>query len=129
MRVLLNNTYRLEQRINSEIEELERLKYISENISSAFPDGDKLQGGLKKDRLANLVVKIVDHQAKLEKRVNEYLSHLVGVEERIEKLENDDEKLVLRLRYINNKKWDEIAEIMNCTVSNIYKIHKRAIIS
>jgi len=126
MRNLLKRTCCLEANINSEIEELQRLRSIAENISSAFPDGDKVQGGKKHDRLTNIISNIVDHQLALELRIAEYLENLQRIESKIEAVEDSNERLILRLRYINQKKWDEIAEIMSCSVSNIYKLHQKA---
>ena len=126
MKAMFNNTYRLEEIIKSDIAELERLRGLAESVSSAFPDGKKVQGGKKGGGLANIIAGIDEHQTILERRIKEYLELLVSVENRIGAIENADEQLVLRLRYVHRKKWEEIAEIMCCTVSNIYKIHRKA---
>lgn len=45
----------------------------------------------------------------------------------IEKLPNESEKAVLRLRYINGKKWEQIALDLNYGYQHVHKIHGRAL--
>ena len=45
----------------------------------------------------------------------------------IETVENIDQRLVLEMRYLGYKSWQDIALAMYCSVSNIYRLHGNAL--
>ena len=49
---------------------------------------------------------------------------VVGV---INAINNPEQRMVLELRYLSFKTWDEIAEDMHYGIDNIFKLHKKAL--
>ena len=49
------------------------------------------------------------------------------IERQIRQMENEDEREVLRLRYIKGLKWEEVALKMNYSWKWVHKIHGRAL--
>ena len=49
------------------------------------------------------------------------------ISECIHKIENPVYRTLLIERYINCKKWEQIAEDMNYELSSVYKLHKKAV--
>ena len=45
----------------------------------------------------------------------------------VSEIEDEDCRLVIEKRYLNNEPWDEIAMDMNCSIDNVFKIHGRAL--
>ena len=45
----------------------------------------------------------------------------------IEKVENPEYKIILELKYVNLKTWEQIAEITNYSVRNMHYIHNKAL--
>ena len=51
------------------------------------------------------------------------------IEKQISQMENEDEKEVLRLRYILGMKWEEVSVKMNYSWKWVHKIHGRALLN
>lgn len=106
--------------IKLEIEEIkDEIKSITE-ISSAeitgMPHGATIsnpteQNFLKKEKLIE----------KLEKKVNQYIDELIRIEGIIDNIENEEVRLIARLRFIQNLKWDEISRKVNFDRSVCYR--------
>lgn len=60
--------------------------------------------------------------------MNSLYAYKAEAEERIEGIENDDYKLLLTLRYLRFKTFEEIAVEMGFTFQWICELHKRALI-
>lgn len=58
-------------------------------------------------------------------------SRCMGIEadilERIDSMQNQEEREVLRLRYIDGYTWEQIAQRISTTLRNVYYIHGRAL--
>lgn len=72
--------------------------------------------------------------ALLERAEKEYMKHRYRrikkckeITDRIEELENEDEKDILMYRYIKLMGWDEICEGMGIAERQVYRIHSRAL--
>ena len=106
----LHQAYRLDQRINSDIKELHRLREMSTSISSPT-EKDKVQTSQNTDAP---FVKWVFKIHELEEKIDAEIHLLVELKEElrnvIQTVENTDEQMVLRYRYIHNMTWEEIAD-------------------
>jgi len=77
--------------------------------------------------MENTVVKIVD----LEKEINEDIDRLVDVKaeimETISQVDDPICQLLLEMRYISGKAWEEVARELNYNDRSVFKIHGRAL--
>lgn len=97
----LSQAYRLDQRINSDIAEITRLREMACSISSPSWE-DKVQTSRNTDApFVRCLEKIMD----LEQKVNDEIDTLIDLKRQIrvtiESVPNTDEQLVLRYRYIH----------------------------
>lgn len=123
----LKQAYRLNELINSDIQELEQLKALSKSISSpnlfGMPSGSKKQEAV----FVNAIMKIVD----LEKIINAEIDKFVDLKKEIRnvilKIPDNNYKLCLMLRYIQFRKWNTIAAEMNFSLKQVYRIHGKAL--
>lgn len=123
--------------------ELKKLKYnsriIDEKNRTLFELKEKLKNvqgfnfsALPKNKnsnksFENLLVKIID----MEKEITKDIDLLIDEKKEAEKLfkEHLDGSLylVMYMRYINFSKWEDIAESLNYSLVNIYKLHGKAL--
>ncbi|OFL79140.1 hypothetical protein HMPREF2747_05565 [Fusobacterium sp. HMSC073F01] len=105
-------------------EVLEELKSNLDGLQ-AIKLAEKVQGGPIKDDsgIVNKMNKIIE----MEKDLNELCNFQIKLSQTIDKMENTNERAVLRLRYILNQTWEEIAEKMGYTLRQIHRIHGNAI--
>ena len=120
----LKKGYRINLEIETKKEVLEELKSNLDGLQ-AIKLTEKVQGGPIKDDsgIVNKMNKIVE----MEKDLNELCNFQIKLSQTIDKMENTNERAVLRLRYILNQTWEEIAEKMGYTLRQIHRIHENAI--
>ena len=120
----LRQGYKINLEIETKKEVLEELKSNLDGLQ-ALQNSEKLQGGPIKDDsgIVNKMNKIIE----MEKDLNELCNFQIELSQMIDTIENTNERVVLRLRYILNQSWEEIAEKMGYTLRQIHRIHGNAI--
>ena len=117
----------LDQRIKSKLEQLDTLRALAMKVGANLTE-EKVSGGNNtKSHMENTVAKIVD----LEKEINEDIDRLMGIKaeimEAISRVDDPISQIILELRYVNGKGWDEISMDLNYKDRSIFKIHSRAL--
>ena len=123
----LRQAYRLDQKINSDIEEVARLREMAGNISSPVL-GDKVQTSRNRD---GLFVRNMEKILLLEEKINREIDALVDLKSQmrdvIAAVQDTDERMVLRYRYIHNLTWEQIGNELNADKSTIRRWHGSAL--
>ncbi len=123
----LHQAYRLDHRINSDIEELTRLREMSVSISSP-PLTERVQTGRSKDApFVRCLYKIQELEEKINAEVDLYVDLKSEIRSIIEKVENTDEQMVLRYRYIHNMTWEQIGDELRADRTTVYRWHNTAL--
>ena len=67
----------------------------------------------------------------IQRCVEEKVAYLVELKEEIntaiDKLEDRDEQLLLRYRYLDNCTWEEISHMLNVSLRSVHRIHSMAL--
>lgn len=120
----LKQGYRINLEIESKKEVLAELRANLDGLK-AIQLSEKLQGGQipSDNNIVNRMSKIIE----MEKQITQLYDFQVELSEKIDKMKDPNEKLVLRYRYVLNLTWDQIADKMCYSLMNIHRIHKRAL--
>ena len=78
-------------------------------------------------RMADIVCKIIDRKAELEKKVAELELIAAEIKYKISLLESNDHRTLLYKRYVEGAEWQDIAMDMFYSGSHIYVIHRAAL--
>ena len=123
----LHQAYRLDHRINSDIEELQRLREMSYSLSSPTL-GDRVQTSKSNEApFVKCVCKIRDMEEKINAEIDLFVDLKKEIRSVIEKVENTDEQMVLRYRYIHNMTWLDIGDELHADKSTIRRWHGSAL--
>ena len=117
IRGYLNRAYRAKEMIGSMQEELLYLQELAEMTEGMDADGRK----------GSLMAQIIEKERRQKGRIEEYLEAAEQVQDAIEAVENPDYKTILRMRYLNFKPWDVIAQALHFSSVWIYHLHKKAL--
>lgn len=79
-----------------------------------------------RDVMGELIVKKIEVEEEINRKLQESYKKLKEIERAIEKLD-EREKLLMRLRYIQGKDWMEICDEMGYSWRQIHRIHKKAL--
>ncbi len=123
----LRQAYRLDQKINSDIAEAERLREIATSVSAPTM-GERVQTSPSGDAP---FVRRLEKLMALEETINKEIDLYVDLKEQIRKVisavEDTDERLVLRYRYIHNYTWEQIGTKLYADARTVRRWHGNAL--
>lgn len=122
----LSQAYHLDKRIDSKIEQLKALNLLATKCTSTLSDMPKSQS-ISNSRLEDTVVKIVDLQEEINRDIDRLVDLKRDIVRAIKKVKKPEYQIILELRYLCFKTWEEIAVQMNCSIDNVFKIRKNAL--
>ncbi len=124
----LNRAFMSRQRIKSKRERLDRWKDQTTEITVQLSK-DPVISTSEKQQMEKDIVAIVDLERTIEKDISDLAKLELEIQKEINLLDDDLQKTVLELRYLNFMKWDDICMELNYSSRQIFNIHKSAIMS
>ena len=105
--------------LEEKIKELD-LTLISSPILSGMPHSNKISNPTEQKNILTISLK-----QKLEKRKVEALRELNRIEDYVESIEDIEIRQIFRKRYVQLKRWEQIADEMHMSERNIYRKHRK----
>ncbi len=125
----LKRAYLLDKQINVEIQELESLKAMRGQVQGVFY-GERI-GTNPNRNLETPFMKTLEKIWECEQRINEKIDKLVGLKAEInaaiDQMENVEERLLLKYRYLKSESWEDIAIDLNVSYRTVHRIHASAL--
>lgn len=122
----LAQAYRIDQRINSKLEQIVSLRELATKATSTLSDKPP-SGSRNVHSMEGIIVKMIE----LENEINADIDVLVDLKKEImsiiKKINNPEQQTLLELRYLCFKTWEQIAVDMGYSIQNAYKVHDRAL--
>lgn len=122
----LSQAFHIDQRISSKLSQVMRLREAATNCTATLTDMPRPDSP-SRQQMADTICKIVD----LEREINEDIDRLVDLKAEarraINAVSDPDQQLILELRYLCYKSWEEIAEEIGYSETWIHKLHGRAL--
>ncbi len=121
-----SQAYRIDQRINSKLEQVSSLRDLSTKATATFSDVPP-SGTRNVHRLEDVICKIV----MLEDEINAEIDRLVDLKRDIRTVigdvRNPEYQTLLELRYLCFKTWEQIGVLMNYNTKYLFELHARAL--
>lgn len=122
----LSQAFRLNERINSKLEQIQSLNDLATNCSAVINDMPRNpnRGG---SPMADAIIKIISLQEEINDDIDKMVDlkrELVSVVKEVKDIEC---QILLELRYLCFHSWEDIAVEMGYTVRNIHYLHKQAL--
>jgi 3-methyladenine DNA glycosylase/8-oxoguanine DNA glycosylase len=122
----LAQAYRIDQRINSKLEQLSSLRELSTKATATFSDVPP-SGTRNVHRMEDVICKIV----MLKDEINAEIDRLVDLKRDIHavigEVQDPEYQTLLELRYLCFKTWEQIAVLMNYSTKYLFELHARAL--
>lgn len=122
----LGQAYRLDQRINSKLEQVDSLNELATKATSTLTGMPK-NPNKSKSIVADTVVKIIDLQTEINKDIDRLVDLKREIVAMIKSVSNTEHQTLLELRYLCFKSWEQIAVDMGYNVRHVYRIHDEAV--
>jgi DNA-directed RNA polymerase specialized sigma subunit len=123
----LKQTFKLDVEINTLIETVESLEASATKVTTILDPNKVGSGSFNIDSREQTIVKMCDLKNKINQKIDELVDLKSNVYEQIAKIDNSDYRLLLTLRYVNLKSFEEIAVLMNYTYRHITRLHGNAL--
>lgn len=122
----LSQAFRLNERINSKLEQIQSLNDLATNCSAVISDMPRNpnRGG---SPMADAIIKIIS----LQEEINDDIDKMVDLKRElvsvVKEVKDVECQILLELRYLCFHSWEDIAVEMGYTVRNIHYLHKQAL--
>ena len=124
----LRQAYRLDQKINSDLEEVAALREMASSVSSPQLS-DRVQTSRKGDAP---FVRCLEKIMALEDKINKEIDLLVELKKEIRMVittvEDTDERMVLKYRYVHNYTWEQIGNELHADARTVRRWHGKALL-
>lgn len=115
-----------DSRINTKLEELQRLNEMVLRITPTLKDDVSSSGG-SQDKFADTMAKIVDLKAEINRDIDRYVNAKQEIGGTFDMLSDPDQLQILHKRYAQYKTWEQIACDMHMSYRNVCYIHGKAL--
>ena len=122
----LGQAYRLDQRINSKLEQVLSLRDLTTKATATMSD---MPGGGSRNvyKMQDIIAKIID----LENEINADIDQLVDLKREmvatIKSVTDPECQTLLELRFLCFKTWEQIAVDMGYSIQHIYRLRDKAL--
>ncbi len=122
----LSQAYRLDNRIDSKFEQLSALKDTAAKAVAVMSDTSVSHTRNVRSQQDTLC-KIVDMERELDRDIDALVDLKRDITQLIKAVGNPQYQLILEMRYLTYKSWQEIVEILELDDRYVYKLHGLAI--
>jgi hypothetical protein len=122
----LNQAFRIDERINSKIEQARSLRALAEKATSVISKTPP-NGARNVSRVEDVIIKMADLEAEINADAESLVDLKRDIVSVIKKIENPEYQTLLELRYLCFKAWEQIAVDMHRSIQHIYRLHEAAL--
>ena len=122
----LSQAYRIDQRINSKLEQVASLRALATKATSTISD-NLPSGSQNVQAMEDNIVKIIDLENEINKDIGTLVDlrrEIVGV---IKRISNPEYQTLLELRYLCFYSWEKVAVEMDYDLRYMHKLHRKAL--
>lgn len=123
----LGQAYRLDQRINSKIEQVASLNELATKCTSSLT-GMPRNPNRATSTMADAVAKIIDLQAEINRDIDRLVDLKREIVSVIKSIDNLEYQTLLEKRYLCFLTWEQIAVDMGYDLRYLHKLHNRALL-
>ncbi len=116
----------LDARINAKIKQVESLNALATSATSVLT-GMPHSPNKATSKMADIVAKIVDLQAEINRDIDELVDLKKEIAALIKAVDLPDQQTILEKRYLCFQSWEQIAVDMGFSMHYLYKVHNSAL--
>jgi len=124
----LQQAFTIRRLIKAKESRIQELRDMTERVGQSLSgDGVRVQTSPRRDPMGDLIATLVDLERECLDDYARLLALQSEIENAINSVERHEYRLVLYERYINLKRWDDIAEDNNYGYRHVYRLHDEAL--
>jgi hypothetical protein len=119
-KTFLARAYRLDLKINTKLEQLEYLRSLACKVTGTLRQDKVSSGTPSKGTLEGSVIKIVTAECAINNEIDRLIEVKNEISDAIRLVANEEQRLLLELRYLCFNSWEQIAVKMGYSCSYVY---------
>ena len=116
----------LDMQIDAGFERIQQLRALAERRTAVY-GRERTGGSCAADSRMDVVARIVDAERELDAQIDRMIAMREEIRATIARVSDERMRVLLELRYLNGRTWEDVAEEMNYTTRNIYNLHSAAL--
>ena len=122
----LGQAYRLDQRINSKLQQVDSLRSLTQKITASY-DGEVVSHTRNVTTLQDTIIRLMEAEEELNRQIDELVDLKMDIARLIDQVHNESFRLILEKRYLCFLQWDQIAAEMHYSRRWVLNKHDRAV--
>ena len=122
----LNQAYRLDQRINSKLEQVAALHSLTQKITVSY-EGEAVSRTRNVSSMEDTIIRLMEAENELNAAIDALVDLKQNVYTTIQKVEKPEYQFLLEMRYLCFKTWAEIADQMHLEEHYVFRVHGQAL--
>lgn len=125
-REYLSQAYRLDQRINSKLQQIDSLRSLTQKVTQSF-DNEAVSRTRNLKSMEDAIIRLVEAENELNRQIDDLIETKLRIGRLIDEVHNENYKLILEKRYLCFMNWNQIAEEMQYSRRWVQQKHERAL--
>lgn len=122
----LGQAYRLDQRINSKLQQIESLRSLTQKVTASY-DGEPVSHTRNVSSLEDTIIRLMEAEEQINRQIDELVALKMNIAALIDKVRNESYRLILEKRYLCFLPWDQIAADLHYSRRWTLDRHDRAV--
>ena len=121
----LGQAYRLDQRINSKLQQVESLRSLTQKVTASY-DSEPVSRTRNVNSLEDTIIRLIEAEKQINQQIDELVSLKMDIAALIDHVHNESYRLILEKRYLCFLPWDQIASDLHYSRRWVLNKHDRA---
>lgn len=122
----LGQAYRLDQRINITMEQVERLRSLTRRLTASC-EGEAVSHTRNVSAMQDAILRLIEAEEQLNHTIDTLVEFKAEIACVIEQIPERNCRVLLEMRYLSLKDWGEIAAFLGMHVRSVHRWHSRAL--
>ena len=122
----LGQAYRLDQRINNKLQQIEQLRSLAEKVTVSY-GGEAVSHTRNVSSMEDTIIHLMEAENEIKLQIDELVNLKLQIGKLIDQVHNETYRLILEKRYLCFLSWNQIAEDMNYSRRWVEIKHARAL--
>ena len=122
----LGQAYRLDQRINSKLQQIDSLRGLTQKVTQSY-DNEVVSRTRNVSSLEDAIIHLMEAEEQLNMQIDKLVDTKIEIGKLIDMVHNESYRLLLEKRYLCFLSWDQIAAEMHYSRRWVLNKHERAL--
>ena len=122
----LGQAYRLDQHINSKLQQIEVLNSLTQRVTVAY-GGEVVSHTRNVTSMQDTIDRLMEAEKELNREIDRLVDLKAQIAQTINQVHNDSYRLILEKRYLCFQSWAQIGADLHCTRRWLLTMHDRAV--